>query len=314
MSLRREFPPFGKILAYLAASLAAGALVAPPIFWVGQAMEAAGLSGWLANFPFHRVLSRCIQVSALVLLVPALWWIGLRRPSDLQLRRNPLAAADLTAGLLFALVLVAAAAATGFLAGWTEWRGTPAWSGLGRIALTAVAVSLVEEVVFRGVILGICLWSLPRWGAIALTSVLFAVVHFIKPAKSAIAAGDVYWWSGFAEAFRFTEVLPPVFVLLFGLASLLAAGWILGVAAVKTHSLWMPIGLHAGWVFGQQTSNLLLQSTTADAAGRLPWFGPNLVSGAVPTGLVPLAALVLTGVLVRLYLRHVFRPVASAFS
>lgn len=314
MSTRREFPPFGKILAYLAASLAAGAMVAPPVFWAGQALEAAGLSGWLAHFPFHRVLSRSIQISALVLLVPALWWIGLRRPSDLQLRRNPLAGADLTAGFFLAILLVAAAAATGLLAGWTEWRGSPAWSGLGRIAMTAVAVSLVEEVVFRGVVLGICLWSLPRWGAIALTSILFAVVHFIKPAKSAIAAGDVRWWSGFAEAFRFTEVLPAGSILLFGLASLLVAGWILGWAAVKTHSLWMPIGLHAGWVFGQQTSNLLLQSTGVESSGWLPWFGPNLVSGAVPTGLVPLAALVVTGVLVRFYLRHVFRPVASSFS
>jgi hypothetical protein len=43
----------------------------------------------------------------------------------------------------------------------------------------------------------------------------------------------------------------------------------------------------------------------------LPWVGPNLVSGAVPTGILPLVALVATGLLVKLYLRHVFRPVAS---
>jgi hypothetical protein len=41
----------------------------------------------------------------------------------------------------------------------------------------------------------------------------------------------------------------------------------------------------------------------------LPWVGPNLVSGAVPTGLVPLVALLVTGLLVKFYLHHVFRPV-----
>lgn len=308
---RREIPPFGKIFLYLAVSFAAGALVAPPIFWAGQALEASGTTDWLAKFPFHRVLSRCIQVSALVLLVPALRWIGLRRPSDLHLSRNPLAVADFVAGLVFAIALVAAAALVGFFAGWTEGRESVVWSGLGRILLTAAAVSCLEEVVFRGVILGICLWTLPRSGAIALTTAFFVVVHFIKPAKTDIAEPAVQWWTGFAEAFRFTEALPAGNLLFFGAASLFVAGWILGAAAFSTRSLWLPIGLHAGWVFGQQTSNLFLQSTSPEGAGWLPWVGPNLVSGAVPTGVVPLVALVLTGMLVKFYLRHVFRPVAT---
>jgi membrane protease YdiL (CAAX protease family) len=312
MSGRREIPAFGKILVYLATVFMAGALVAPPIFWAGQALEAGGITEWLAKFPFHRVLSRCIQVSALVLLIPALRWIGLRRASDLHLRRNPLAGADLAAGLLLALALVAVAAVVGLVVGWTAWREAVAWSGLGRILLTATAVSCVEEVIFRGVSLGLCLWTLPRAGAIAVTTVLFIIVHFIKPAKTEIAPDAVHWWTGFAEAFRFTEGLPAANLLFFGAASLFVAGWILGAAAFSTRSLWLPIGLHAGWVFGQQTSNLLLQSTAPGEAGWLPWVGPSLVSGAVPTGLVPLVALLVTGLLIRLYLRHVFRPVATS--
>jgi len=80
---------------------------------------------------------------------------------------------------------------------------------------------------------------------------------------------------------------------------------------VTTRSLWLPIGLHAGWVFAQQTSNLFLQTTASGPSAWLPWVGPNLVSGAVPTGLLPLAALLATGLLVKFYLLHVFRPVAS---
>ena len=309
MTGRREFPAYGKILAYLAAVFLAGCLVAPPIYWAGQALEAAGVTDWLAKFPFHRVLSRCLQVSALVLLVPALRWIGLRRPSDLHLCRNSRSFADLTAGLALSVALVAAVALLCLLAGWSEARSGALWSGLLRIVPTAAAVSVVEEVVFRGVVLGISLWSLPRAAAIAWTTVLFVVVHFIKPAKTAMAADAVHWWTGFAEALRFADGLPAPGILFFGAASLFAAGWILGSVAVATRSLWLPIGLHAGWVFAQQTSNLFLQTTATGPSGWLPWVGPNLVSGAVPTGLVPLAALLVTGLLVKLYLRHVFRPV-----
>jgi len=311
MTGRRQFPAYGKILLYLAVALTVGALVAPPVFWAGQALAAAGISEWLAGFPFHRVLSRSLQVTALVLLVPALWWIGLRRPADLYLRRNPLAVADLVFGLVASIALVAAVAASSLLFGWSQWRADIAWTGLLRIVPTAAAVSLVEETVLRGVVLGLCLWSLPRVAAIAATTTLFVVVHFIKPAKTELAPDAVRWWSGLAEALRFTETAPSGTLLFFGAASLFLAGWILASAALRTRSLWLPVGLHAGWVFAQQTSNLALQNTSHGPGAWLPWLGPNLVSGAVPTGLLPLVALAVTGLLVGLYLRHVFRPVAS---
>lgn len=303
-------PAYLKVLLYLAASFVAGALVAPPIFWAGQALADSGVSGWLAGFPFHRVLSRCLQVSGVVLLWPALRWIGLRRPSELGLRRNPLAAVDTSAGLVLAVALVAALSAFYVLSGMFVLRPGPDWAALGRIVLTAVAVSGLEEVVFRGVVLGICLWTLSRRGAIFVTTLLFVVVHFVKPAKTAIAPEAVRWSSGFTEALRFSDGLPGGWLLLSGMASLFVAGWILGSAAVRTKSLWLPIGLHAGWILAQQSSGVFLRPATADAAALLPWVGPNLVSGAVPTGLLPLAVLLATGVLVGLYLRHVFRPVA----
>jgi len=305
-----HLPAIAKVLAYLLAVFLAGALVAPPIFWLGQALEAGGITDWLAKFPFHRVLSRSFQVSALVLLFPALRWIGLRRPSDLYLRKNPMALADLIAGLVAAVALVAVLAFLCVVTGWVEWRPSASWTSMGRIVATAVFVSSLEEIVFRGVVLGLCLWSLPRTGAIAGTALLFAVVHFIKPAKTDIAPDAVHWWSGFVEATRFAGSLPGGWLLFFGVVSLVVAGWILGSAALATRSLWLPIGLHAGWVFAQQTSNLFLQPAGSSAPG-LPWLGPNLVSGAVPTGLLPLGALLITGVLVELYLRHVFRPVGS---
>jgi membrane protease YdiL (CAAX protease family) len=304
-------PAYLKILVYLVSVLAAGGLVAPWVFWGGQALAAAGITDWLAKFPFHRVLSRSVQVSALVLLWPALIWIGLRRVKDLGLQRNPSAGRDLVAGLVLAVGIVALLAACYVLAGWFVLRPDPEWSKLGRIVLTAIAVGGIEELIFRGVILGLCLWSLRPTAAIAVSSLLFAVLHFLKPARSSLQAGEVHAWSGWTELLNFTAAWPEPGVLAGGMVSLFVAGWILGSATVKTHSLWLPIGLHAGWVFAQQTSQLFLRPAAGETSDLWPWVGPNLVSGAVPTGILPLAALVLTGALVGLYLRHVFRPVAT---
>jgi len=302
-------PAFLKILIYLAVALAAGALVAPPIFWAGQYLASAGISDWLAGFPFHRVLSRCLQVSLVVLLWPALRWIGLRRPSELNLRRNPLAAADAVTGFVLAAGIVAALAAVYVFAGMFVPRPDAAWSGLWRIVPTAFAVAAVEEVVFRGVILGLCLWSLRRHAAIGVSTLLFAVVHFIKPTRTEIEPGAVLWSSGLSELTTFVQNLPPWPLLVFAMTSLLVAGWILGSCAVRTRSLWLPFGLHAGWVLGQQTTNLFLRPASDLPDAWMPWVGPNLVSGAVPTGILPVIALLLTGYLVNRYLDHVFRPV-----
>lgn len=309
-------PAYLKLLIFLAFAFAAGALVAPPIFWAGQAMAATGTSDWLAGFPFYRVLSRCLQVSFLVLLGPTLWWIGLRRPSELGLRRNPLAFRDVTAGFLAAASLVAVLAAGYVVAGMFALRANPDWSALGRIVLSAVVVSGVEEIVFRGIILGLCLWTLRRRGAVFVTTLIFTVVHFIKPAKVHLAPETIQWWSGFSESVQFMNgTSEGGLILASGMLSLFVAGWILGSVAACTRSLWLPIGLHAGWVLMQQSFSVFLRPVPPGGAeALLPWVGPNLVSGAVPTGVLPLFALVGTGYLVNFYLHHAFRPVDAKIS
>ena len=303
-----SMPAYLKILVYLGVAVMAGALVAPPVFWLGQSLAAAGTSDWLAGFPFHRVLSRCLQVSLIVLLWPALRWIGLRRLSELGLRSNPVAWRDLAAGFACAVFSVGLLLGVLLVGGFSVLRADPNITALARIAGTAAVVSVVEEAVFRGVILGICLWGLRANAAILVSSLVFVVMHFVKPAKIALAPDQISWFSGLAETFNFAAGLPSIAVLFFGAASLFVAGWILGRATIATASLWLAIGLHAGWIFGVQTTNLFFKSSLVEASAHLPWVGPSLVSGAVPTGLLPLAGLLLAGWLGHLYLRHAFRP------
>lgn len=295
----------GKILLYLAIVVLLGALLSPPIYWLVQALAQQGVLETLARFPFHRYFNRTVQVSAFVLLVPLLLWLRIRSVAEFGLQKNPRAARDLAAGVLLAL-LPAMLLGAAYLWG-DVYRLKKEWDflALPRLVLTAGFVALVEEFLFRGVTLGLAAKSLGRWPAVLLVSAVFAGVHFIKPGGQPDAV--VEWWTGFAQIPRALGAdLPPAQIAL-GFLNLLVIGVILGWAALRTRSLWLPIGLHAGWIFGQQSLQWLAKYRIKPPDTMLPWIGPNVVSGAVPTGLAPLLVLLFTGMLVWLFCHYGLR-------
>ncbi len=77
-------------------------------------------------------------------------------------------------------------------------------------------------------------------------------------------------------------------------ATLFLIGWILADARLRTKALWLSIGLHAGWIFGNGIFNRLAHRRIL----ALPWLGRNLL-----IGLVPLGVCLLTWGLVVLFLR-----------
>jgi hypothetical protein len=72
-------------------------------------------------------------------------------------------------------------------------------------------------------------------------------------------------------------------------------GWILADVRLRTASLWLPIGLHAGWIFGNGFFNRLVRRQGL----ALPWVGKNLL-----VGIVPLAVCLITWCLLRLCLSY----------
>jgi hypothetical protein len=73
-------------------------------------------------------------------------------------------------------------------------------------------------------------------------------------------------------------------------------GWILADARLQTRSLWLPIGLHAGWILAAGTFNKIALRQLI----ILPWLGKNLL-----VGIVPLAVAALTWLLMRGWLKYV---------
>ena len=70
-----------------------------------------------------------------------------------------------------------------------------------------------------------------------------------------------------------------------------AFGTVLGFARWRTSSLWLPIGLHAGWVLG---NNLFL--TMAVPLNQPDPIARVLVGGSLQDGLIPLVAMMLAGI------------------
>ena len=132
------------------------------------------------------------------------------------------------AGTLGGVLIMAATAA--FIRGldgfhWVEVRGggmTPLLSG----ACLFLAVSLREEVLFRGYAFQRLVEGAGEWPALGLMSLAFLAAHWGNP--------------GMAGAAR------PWASLNLGLAGLL-----LGLCYLKTRSLALPMGLHAGWNWAQ---------------------------------------------------------------
>jgi uncharacterized protein len=84
-------------------------------------------------------------------------------------------------------------------------------------------------------------------------------------------------------------------VVLAAFATLFLIGCILADARVLTSSLWLPIGLHAGWIFASGTFNWLARARMV----ALPWLGKNLL-----VGIIPLALAAVTWTVMRLWLKH----------
>ena len=114
---------------------------------------------------------------------------------------------------------------------------------------------------------------------------------------------QVDWYSGF-------ELLPKSFwqfrepeLFFGGFLTLCLVGWVLGYTVIKTRSLFMALGLHAGWVFALRS----FQFVTRKAGENSIWFGQNLL-----TGLAPILLLVATGFLLRFYFQRQDKRLVNA--
>jgi membrane protease YdiL (CAAX protease family) len=169
----------------------------------------------------------------------------------------------------------------------------------------AIVVGLIEEFLFRGVLLGIFLRAMRPGPAIALLSFLFAFVHFLSPPEGVVIPDPESAGAGFVMLGKiFAQFADPV-PLVSKFLVLAAVGVVLAYARYRTAALWLPVGLHAGWIFGEKIFNAVTHPV-AHLPASVRWF----VGMTLKEGLLPLSVVAVTGVLVHALTRR-NEPVAD---
>jgi membrane protease YdiL (CAAX protease family) len=282
-----------RLAVYFIAIVVVGALLAPILFWSAQALAAHGILPFLAKYDFDTFFHRAILIAAVLLLWPLLRVSNVRCLADLGVAPNPHWARDVGSGFVLTVIPLLLCGALLVALRVYSFRHVFVWPRLGKVILAAISVPFIEETFFRGIVLGILLRTGRKLLSIIAVSALFAAVHFLKGSEREPAI--VTWTSGFQSiADAFAGFGDPMMVLA-AFATLFLIGCILADARVLTRSLWLPIGLHAGWIFASGTFSWLARRQLA----ALPWLGKNMLVGIIPLGLAAL-----TWVLMRLRLSH----------
>lgn len=275
----RTLAPYGRLqqILPLLAVLAVVALVALPVRLLGEQLgQNAAASPVLTRGAARYaviVTTRFLEV-ALVLAGLAVYFRLAQRPSFRELGLSRRTAPGFLAGLLLTLAALILALALAVLAGIVrpdriQFPGP--WPVLLALA-AATHAAIIEELVFRGVILQVVerLWT--HWGAILVSGLSFAALHIFAPFDLSPA-----WW---------------VLVMAGGIGF----GW---VFLASGRNLWLPIGLHLGFNLGVFT----LFGLPGETRGAVVWQGAPAapaLSGQAGVVLLTAAAVAAAVLVVRL--------------
>jgi membrane protease YdiL (CAAX protease family) len=131
---------------------------------------------------------------------------------------------------------------------------------------------------FRGIIFKGLAENTRRATAFTAASLFFAAIHFVRPSERFSVegidplAGARYLSQAFAP---FLDPLP----ILPGLIGLFVIGLVLSYAFLRTGSIYLSMGLHAGWVFGIKTIRIYGDFSRGDLGWLFGSSDPKIVSG-----------------------------------
>jgi membrane protease YdiL (CAAX protease family) len=259
--------PLRALALYIAVVFIGGALLAPWLYWLVQTF--AHTFPRIANSPFHRFVNRSLLGLALIGIWPLLKSLGVDSPREGGLVGPAGNWKRLAGGFLFGFVSLAIVAGFALAAGTRRVNPMISPAVLGEkvvgIALTAGVVAVLEEILFRGAVFG-ALRKVFHWAfALVLSSMIYAIVHFMEPAK---LIGTVTWLSGLELLPRMLGGFTNLHAIFPGFLNLTFAGILLGWAYQRTGDLYFSIGLHAGWIFWLKSYGAL----TAEVPGATTWW------------------------------------------
>jgi membrane protease YdiL (CAAX protease family) len=123
---------------------------------------------------------------------------------------------------LLSVMAVFALELTFGLVSWHQKNLQTIWSLFFPILILSFFISFIEELVFRGYVFSILLSDNPYWLAAIVSSMIFALLHLIWERKQTLPQIPGLWLMGMV---------------------------LISARIVDSHSLYLAIGLHAGWIW-----------------------------------------------------------------
>jgi len=113
---------------------------------------------------------------------------------------------------------------------------------------SGIAVALLEETLLRGMIFRSLarIWS--AWPAALYISLLTALLHFMMPARETFIY-DSHWANGLEGVRTWAASLMQTDYLWIRCLNITLMGLVLSATVILTRSIWLGVGLHAGWVW-----------------------------------------------------------------
>jgi len=251
-------------LALLLATIAA-ALLAPP---AAVLITRAGFH----HVPFPRIFDRTVMLTAALVLI--LQARGLRLLSLIQSGfANPRGLASrlqmISLGLAISLSIIAIFWIVAIMlappGARIDWRAITV--ALPRLTLAAAVIAVIEEAFFRAFFLKGLGADFGSWPALIISSAIYSAAHLVRsPERFYLASLD--WIAGFrCIASGLSNLAAPESAAT--LLGLFLLGLLLGRAFLANASVYLPIGIHAGFVLGAKVWRL-----GAPTAALLPhWLG-----------------------------------------
>ena len=177
-------------------------------------------------------------------------WIERRNPVELRRRGS---VPKILKGFALGVALFSSVMAVLAICGMYRPSGLGNWRSLALGLLFAMVAAIFEEIAFRGFLFRLFAGLGGNWTALLVTALLFGLAHKANP--HATLASSV--------------------------AIALEAGILLGAAYAASGSLWLPVGIHAGWNFAEGSIFGMAISGNSPSAGLI---GGNLHGPAILTG------------------------------
>jgi len=251
-------------LAVIFGTLLLASLVAWPVWLVAHAL--------VPEWPFHRIVSRFWQLLLLAGFSPSPRGLGLRDRADwgyglprpVFLRQFAL---GLAIGVATMLPMSFAMGALGIHSLRPGFGFAMLLGAIGSGALAGLAVAILEETFFRGLMYRAVSresgFAFAAWS----TALVYSAIHFL--ARARIPADEVAWDSGVRLLRSALAHFAEPFAIADSFVTLVLVGLLLAFVRHRTGAIAAGIGLHMGWVWVIKGTTALTRVDTKSSASFL---------------------------------------------